>query len=335
MNVLITGAAGFIGFHAVRRLLGQVDSIVGIDNINNYYSTELKHSRLRELGVNISDIGWNTFTDSSLDKSFRFMKMDLSDKENLFNLFKSEKFDIVLNLAAQAGVRNSITNPDTYIQSNIVGFYHILEACRTFSIKHLIHASSSSVYGLNSKIPFSEEDNTDQPISLYAASKKSNELMAHAYSHLYNFSVTCLRFFTVYGPWGRPDMAPMLFADAISKKKTIKVFNEGNMSRDFTYVDDIVEGLARIVLLKYKATPSFKVLNLGNGSPINLMDFIRILEKELNEVGDKIYLPMQDGDVPRTWANIDQLNNVLYYKPQINIEEGVKRFVSWYKSYMK
>jgi UDP-glucuronate 4-epimerase len=335
MKVLITGAAGFIGFHAVRRLLGQVDNIVGIDNINDYYSIELKHSRLRELGVNINDIGWNTFTNSNLDKSFRFMKMDLSDRENLFNLFESEKFDIVLNLAAQAGVRNSITNPDTYIQSNVVGFYHILEACRAFNIKHLIHASSSSVYGLNSTIPFSEKDNTDQPISLYAASKKSNELMAHAYSHLYNFPVTCLRFFTVYGPWGRPDMAPMLFTDAISKKKTIKVFNEGNMSRDFTYIDDIVEGIARIVLLKNRATPSFKILNIGNGSPVNLMDFIKILEKELNEVGEKIYLPMQIGDVPRTWANIEQLNNVLYYKPQINIEEGVKRFVSWYKLYMK
>jgi len=283
MKVLVTGSAGFIGFHTVNELIEQGFDVVGLDNINDYYSPQLKYARLLEAGIEQEFIKWYKPVQSIKCPAYRFVRMNLEDKQQLFSLFQEEKFDYVINLAAQAGVRYSIENPDVYVQSNIVGFHYILEACRNFPPKHLVHASSSSVYGANAKIPFSEEDKVDSPVSLYAATKKSNELMAHAYSHLYSIPITCLRFFTVYGPWGRPDMAPMLFAKAITEGKPIKVFNNGNMERDFTYVGDIVNGVVKTMKTIFSEKPEYRVLNIGNGAPVNLMEFIRQLGKELKK----------------------------------------------------
>lgn len=335
MKVLVTGSAGFIGFHTVNKLLKDGFDVVGLDNINDYYSPQLKYARLKEAGIDQEDIKWYQLSQSSANPNYRFVRMSLEDKQQLFSLFQSESFDYVINLAAQAGVRYSIENPDVYVQSNIVGFHYILEACRYFPVKHLVHASSSSVYGANAKIPFSEEDKVDSPVSLYAATKKSNELMAHAYSELYKIPITCLRFFTVYGPWGRPDMAPMLFAKAISDSKPIKVFNNGDMERDFTYVDDIVNGVVKVAVAETNNSENYRVLNIGNGSPVNLMEFILELEQGIGRPALKNFMPMQPGDVPRTWADQNYLESFIGYKPEINLKTGISKFVEWYKTYTK
>jgi len=337
MKILVTGAAGFIGFHLCRSLLRKGHTVVGLDNINNYYDVNLKYARLNELGIVRGEA--EMFLSKSIgdlfNDSFEFVRMNLEDRENLPVLFNENKFDMICNLAAQAGVRYSIENPESYIDSNIVGFLNILECCRHNKIKHLLYASSSSVYGENKKVPFSTSDNVDHPISLYAATKKSNELMAHTYSHLYNIPTTGMRFFTVYGPWGRPDMAPMLFSEAISKGQSIKVFNNGNMSRDFTYIDDIVNGIE--ILLK--SAPNiderkvpYRVSNIGNGDPQSLGGFIKALETSFGIESKKEYLPMQPGDVPQTWADISEMES-LGYSSRVGVNEGVSRFVKWYRAF--
>jgi UDP-glucuronate 4-epimerase len=331
MKVLVTGSAGFIGFHTVNKLLSEGFEVVGLDNINDYYSPQLKYARLKEAGIHPENVKWYQLVESNLNASYRFVRMNLEDKQQLFSLFHNERFDYVINLAAQAGVRYSIENPDIYVQSNILGFHYILEACRNYPVKHLVHASSSSVYGANAKIPFSEDDKVDSPVSLYAATKKSNELMAHAYSHLYNIPTTCLRFFTVYGPWGRPDMAPMLFAKAITDEKPIKVFNNGEMERDFTYVGDIVNGVVATTKTEFFDTFKYRVLNIGNGSPINLMNFISELEICFNKVAIKNFMPMQAGDVPKTWASQDKLEEITKYKSEITLSQGIREFTKWFK----
>lgn len=336
MKILVTGSAGFIGFHTVNKLLLAGHEVVGLDNINDYYSPDLKYARLQEAGIRREDIKWYKLIPSRLNLSYKFIRMNLEDKQQLFTLFQFENFDYVINLAAQAGVRYSIENPDVYIQSNILGFHYILEACRSFPVKHLVHASSSSVYGANAKVPFSEEDKVDSPVSLYAATKKSNELMSHSYSHLYKIPITCLRFFTVYGPWGRPDMAPMLFAQAISNDRPIQVFNNGEMERDFTYVGDIVNGVVKTTLTEFdEIYPKYRVLNIGNGAPVNLMEFISELEKSLGKKAIKNFMPMQAGDVPRTWADQEYLQKATQYKPEVNLAEGIEAFASWYKQYFQ
>ena len=339
MKILITGAAGFIGFHLAKALLEKGHVIVGLDNINDYYDVNLKYARLNELGIarNDAEIFLKVSESEKYKTSFQFVRMNLEDRQELPGLFTVHQFDVVVNLAAQAGVRYSIENPNAYIDSNIVGYLNILECCRHHKIKHLLYASSSSVYGENKKVPFSTEDNVDHPISLYAATKKSNELMAYTYSHLYDIPTTGLRFFTVYGPWGRPDMAIYLFADAISKDKTIKVFNNGNMSRDFTYIDDIIKGIE--ILLENPPTktqekPAYRISNIGNGSPESLGDFIKAIETSFGKEAKKEYLPMQDGDVPQTWADVSELEK-LGYKSSVGIKGGVEQFVIWYKNYNK
>jgi UDP-glucuronate 4-epimerase len=337
MKILVTGAAGFIGFHLSKALLDNGHDVYGIDNINNYYDINLKLSRLKELGISSSEamvFFQESRSDIYLDK-FTFVRMDLEAKKELSKLFEKQKFDVVCNLAAQAGVRYSIDNPDAYIQSNIVGFLNILECCRHNEIKHLLYASSSSVYGANKKVPFFEKDSVDHPISLYAATKKSNELMAHTYSHLYNIPTTGLRFFTVYGPWGRPDMAPMLFADAISNNRSINVFNHGNMSRDFTYIDDIVSGIELLLDNPPKRIgedPLYRIFNIGNGNPQSLEDFINAVELNLSRVAEKKYLPMQPGDVPKTWADISKINE-LGYQSKTTMKDGVSKFILWFQQY--
>lgn len=347
-KILITGTAGFIGFHLAKRLLDEGYSVVGIDNINDYYDVNLKYARLAETGIYAPEetdhsggknriyqsIQFHQVIKSITYPEYHFIRMNLEDKKELMSLFETEKFDVVVNLAAQAGVRYSIENPDAYIQSNIVGFLNILEACRHYPVKHLIYASSSSVYGANAKIPFSEEDKVDNPVSLYAATKKSNELMAHTYSHLYKIPTTGLRFFTVYGPWGRPDMAPMLFADAISNNRPIKVFNNGEMERDFTYIDDIIEGIVCLIdqqPVTSNQQPAYAIFNIGNGSPVNLLEFIETMENALGKPAQKIMMPMQDGDVIQTWADTSKLVNSIKIKPNSTINTGVKRFVVWFK----
>lgn len=333
MKVLVTGAAGFIGFHCCLRLLREGHEVVGLDNINDYYQIELKKDRLKQLGIMIEDAGIDETYESALFKNkFRFYRMDLDNRKELPDIFAKERIDVVCHLAAQAGVRYSLENPEAYIDSNIVGFLNILECCRHHSINHLVYASSSSVYGMNAKIPFSTTDRTDNPISLYAATKKSNELMAHTYSHLYGFPTTGLRFFTVYGPWGRPDMAVYLFTDAIANNRPIKVFNNGDMERDFTYIDDIVEGIIRIVLHPKKDAQA-KVYNIGNSKTERLGDFISTIEKHLKKEAKKEMLPMQAGDVQRTWANVDGLKEDYGYEPNTSINKGVKAFVEWYTRY--
>jgi len=334
MKILVTGAAGFIGFHVCKQLLERGEEVTGIDNMNDYYDVSLKEARLSML---LPYAG------------FRFVRMDIADRSAMEELFRTGAFEKVVNLAAQAGVRYSLINPHAYIESNIVGFTNILEGCRHNGVKHLVYASSSSVYGANETMPFSVHDNVDHPLSLYAASKKANELMAHTYSHLYNLPTTGLRFFTVYGPWGRPDMALFLFTDAIVNNKPIKVFNFGKHRRDFTFVDDITEGIIRT--LDHTAEPNpewsglkpdpgtsrapWRVYNIGNSSPVDLMDYIKAIEDQLGRTAEKEYLPLQPGDVPDTYADVDQLMQDVNYKPETTVQQGIKRFVAWYKEYYK
>lgn len=332
MKYLVTGAAGFIGNFVAERLCDEGHTVIGLDNLNDYYDPNLKLARLKRL-----------------DKfeNFIFVKLDLADRQGMETLFSEQQFDRVIHLAAQAGVRYSIENPMAYIDSNLVGMATILEGCRHNKVEHLVYASSSSVYGMNEKMPFSTDDAVDHPVSLYAATKKSNELMAHSYSHLYDLPTTGLRFFTVYGPWGRPDMAPFLFTDAILNDREIKVFNHGKMKRDFTYIDDIVEGIVRIqnvVPLRNAENPNtspasskapYKVFNIGNNEPIALMTFIEAIEKAANKEAAKNYMPMQAGDVPATFADIDSLKAEVGFKPDTNIEFGMQQFVDWFKEYYK
>ena len=353
MKVLVTGAAGFIGSKLAYVLSERGDEVVGLDNINDYYDVRLKYGRLNECGISKSENNYSfgEVIRSTKFSNYKFVRLGIEDTDSLKQLFENEKFDKVVNLAAQAGVRYSITNPYAYLESNLVGFLNILECCRNFQIKHLVYASSSSVYGLNSKVPFSEEDKVDNPVSFYAASKKSNELMAHAYSKLYGFAVTGLRFFTVYGPWGRPDMAPMLFAEAISKGEAIKVFNNGNLSRDFTYIDDIVEGIMRVMQSPPEKKngedglpiPPYAVYNIGNNQPENLLDFVDILQQELIRAGvlpedydfeaHKELVPMQKGDVEVTYADVEELVKDFGFKPNTSLREGLRRFAEWYHSF--
>lgn len=332
MKLLLTGTAGFIGHSLTKKLL-EINpdiEIVGLDNINDYYELRLKYARLADLGFSQSDIVYGKKIISTCYKRSSFVQLGLEDKESIDKLFEVEKFDIVCNLAAQAGVRYSIENPYTYIESNIVGFMNILEACRHYPVQHLVYASSSSVYGMNEKVPFSEEDKVDSPVSLYAASKKSNELMAHAYSNLYKIPTTGLRFFTVYGPWGRPDMAPFLFTKAIVDNKPIKVFNNGNMLRDFTYIDDIVDGVIKTLTHIPQSEVPYKIYNIGNSKPVKLMDFIREIEKALNKEAQKVFISMQPGDVYQTYADTSSLEHDVNFKPDTSVEEGVRSFVDWY-----
>lgn len=337
MKILVTGAAGFIGFYVSKVLLSKGHKVVGLDNINDYYDVNLKYSRLNELGINKNEASEFKVMCKSESKDFTFVRMNLEDREELPKLFENEKFDIVCNLAAQAGVRYSLENPETYVDSNLVGFLNILECCRNNTIKHLVYASSSSVYGMNKKIPFSTDDNVDHPISLYAATKKSNELMAHTYSHLFKIPTTGLRFFTVYGPWGRPDMAMFLFTDAIVNDRPIKVFNHGNMERDFTYIDDIVEGVIRIIekppVKRIETNELYKVYNIGNNNSVKLLDFIKEIEFNLDKVAAKNMMEMQPGDVERTWADVDELIKDYDYSPNTSIKDGVKSFIDWFKNY--
>lgn len=336
MKILVTGAAGFIGFHLCRVLLKEGHEVVGLDNINDYYNVNLKYGRLKELGIDRvkAAVFYNLVASevSAYKESFGFVRMNLEDKDELVTLFKNQNFDIVCNLAAQAGVRYSLENPDAYVQSNIVGFLNILECCRNHSMKHLVYASSSSVYGANTKTPFETSDSVDHPVSLYAATKKSNELMAHTYSHLYKVPTTGLRFFTVYGPWGRPDMAPILFADAISKKQPIKVFNYGDMQRDFTYINDIVEGVRRVIEKSTGDRDLYKIYNIGNSKTVRLLDFIEEIEANIGEKAVKQMLPIQPGDVEKTWANIDDFKRDYDYAPSVNINEGIASFIKWFKN---
>ncbi|NQW59129.1 MAG: NAD-dependent epimerase/dehydratase family protein [Polynucleobacter sp.] len=331
MKVLITGTAGFIGFHAASKFLAAGFEVTGIDNINDYYDTDLKYDRLKESGIAKADVHYNASVRSSKWPKYKFLKLDLEDTENIDKLFHDNKFDVVIHLAAQAGVRYSLTNPRSYIQSNIVGFMNILEASRHNQVKRLVYASSSSTYGMSPKEMLSVTDNTDAPVSLYAATKKSNELMAHVYSHLYGYETIGLRFFTVYGPWGRPDMAPILFADAILNDKILRVFNHGEMQRDFTYIDDIVEGLFSIS--QVKLSKKYNVFNIGNNKPVQLLDFIKILEYELNKDAEKEFCELQPGDVIATWADIKEFIAATGYEPKMNIQKGVSLFVDWYKKY--
>jgi UDP-glucuronate 4-epimerase len=332
MKVLVTGAAGFIGMHVCERLLARGDEVIGVDNLNDYYDVALKEARLARLTPN---------------PRFRLSRLDIADREGIAALFASERPQRVINLAAQAGVRYSLQNPHAYVDSNVVGFVNILEGCRHNGIEHFIYASSSSIYGGNERMPFSEHDNVDHPVSLYAATKKANELMAHTYSHLFNLPTTGLRFFTVYGPWGRPDMSPILFARAILEDRPIDVFNHGKMQRDFTYIDDIAEGVMRILDRPPQANPDFdkqtpdpatswapyRVFNIGNHQPVELMTFIEALEKALGKTANKNFLPMQNGDVPATYADTSEFKRATGFSPQTSMADGVRRFVDWYRSY--
>jgi UDP-glucuronate 4-epimerase len=335
-KILVTGAAGFIGFHVSKKLIDLGFEVYGIDNLNAYYDVKLKLDRLKELGIDTQSELFMRQQEvkSGSNESFRFSQMDLVDEHRLDHLFLKEKFDAVINLAAQAGVRYSIENPKAYIQANVVGFMNILEACRSNQIKHLIYASSSSVYGNQQKVPFSEKDRVDHPISLYAATKKSNELMAHVYSHLYGLKTTGLRFFTVYGPWGRPDMAPFLFTKAILSETPIKVFNNGDLMRDFTYIEDIVKGIIE-VLITDKIQENYNIYNIGNNTPVKLLDFIQAVEGACNKKAQLDFYPMQDGDVYQTFADIEDLKAVTGYIPKVKINEGIQEFVNWYKAYFK
>jgi len=331
LKILVTGAAGFIGFHLTEKLVSLGHAVTGIDNINDYYDVNLKMLRLAHSGIRREEIEYGKKAASSTLAGFHFIKLDLTDRERIFSLFAEERFDCVCNLAAQAGVRYSLENPHAYIDSNIFGFINILEACRNFPVKHLVFASSSSVYGLNEKVPFSVADTTDHPISLYAATKKSNEMMAHTYSHLFNIPATGLRFFTVYGPWGRPDMAYFKFARAIINNKPIEIYNNGDMLRDFTYIDDIVEGtVAAISRIPPQSSAPFALYNLGNNRPEKLMDFIEALENALGRKSEKVFLGMQAGDVPVTMADIDETRRDFGWEPKTPIAEGLKLFADWF-----
>jgi UDP-glucuronate 4-epimerase len=329
VKVLVTGIAGFIGFHVAKRLFSEGYSVVGIDNLNDYYDVQLKKDRLKELGV----IEFNQTWESS-NSGLSFIKMDLQEKDALLNLFSENSFDYVIHLAAQAGVRYSLSEPQRYVDSNITGFLNILECCRLNPVKHLIFASSSSVYGSNTKIPFSESDRTDTPISMYAATKKANELMAHTYSHLFKVPCTGLRFFTVYGPWGRPDMAMHLFTSAIMKGEAIDIFNHGEMSRDFTYVDDVVESVLRVMLKPNdNAIPPMSVFNVGRNEPQRITEFISEIENQTNKKASKNFVALQPGDVVETYADSVSLFKYVHYQPTVTIKEGVSKFVQWFKSY--
>jgi UDP-glucuronate 4-epimerase len=330
-NILITGIAGFIGYSLTATLLNLGNKIIGIDNLNNYYDVNLKLNRLRELGFNIEDINKKSVLISDLDNNLYFEKLTLEDNLGIEKLFNNYDIDIVINLAAQAGVRYSITNPEVYISSNILGFSNLIELSKKYSVKHFIFASSSSVYGNSSTAPFKENDNTDNPVSLYAATKKSNEIIATAYHNLFGMNITGLRFFTVYGPWGRPDMAPMLFLKSLFSNEPINVFNKGKLKRDFTYIDDIVDGIKKILFSDLN--PDFRIYNIGNNSPTELLHFISLLEKETNKKFKTNYLPMQSGDVFETYADISNLSNDFGYKPTTNIETGVSKFINWYSEY--
>jgi len=351
-KILVTGTAGFIGFHVAKKLLERGDEVVGLDNINDYYDVNLKYGRLKELGIereameNRSGMPLEHQSSTRYEKH-RFYRLDLADTEKVYQLFEREKFDAVCNLAAQAGVRYSLENPHAYVQSNVVGFMNILEGCRNTHVKNLCFASSSSVYGLNKSQPFQTSDHTDHPVSLYAATKKSNEMMAHTYAHLYGIQTTGLRFFTVYGPWGRPDMAPMLFADAILNDRPINVFNHGKMSRDFTYIDDIVDGIVKVLdkpALSSKmfdaeypdpslSSAPYRIYNIGNHAPVPLMEFIEILEKALGKKAQRNYMEMQPGDVESTYADTAALMEEFNYKPNTPLGEGIDAFVKWYKAF--
>ncbi|NVK49965.1 MAG: NAD-dependent epimerase [Cyclobacteriaceae bacterium] len=349
MKYLVTGTAGFIGFHVSKRLIERGDEVVGLDVINDYYDVNLKFDRLAHLGVDRDQIEFGELATSTKHLNFKFIRLDLAKKDPLMKLFEEEGFDVVIHLAAQAGVRYSLTHPEVYIESNIIAFLNILECCRFHPVKHLVYASSSSVYGSNEKMPFSTSDSVDHPISLYAASKKSNELMAHTYSHLFGIPTTGLRFFTVYGPWGRPDMALFLFTEAILEGKPIQVFNYGKMKRDFTYIDDIVEGVLKVADRPAKPNPDFdpqhpdpgssrdpfKIYNIGNSSPVLLMDYIHAIEKGLGKEAKMDLLPLQPGDVPASHADVEDLIRDTGYKPNTSIEEGVKAFTDWYLDYYK
>jgi len=334
MKILVTGSAGFIGFHTCLKLIEQGHHVYGIDNINDYYEPKLKFDRLRELGFNESETKlFKHELQSNRFNSLRFSRIDLEDFDSIDKLFKKEKFNVVCHLAAQAGVRYSIENPKAYVDCNIIGFFNILEGCRNHKVNHLVYASSSSVYGENKKVPFKTSDNVDCPISLYAATKKSNELMAHSYGHLYGFKTTGLRFFTVYGPWGRPDMAYYLFTEAILKNKPIKLFNNGKMKRDFTYIDDIVNGVSKVIEKNIDSREHYKIYNIGNNKTVTLEDFITTIEKSIGKKAIIEIYPMQKGDVSKTFADIDELIKDYNYEPSYTIKEGLSKFVEWYLNY--
>lgn len=345
MKILVTGAAGFIAHHLISLLLAEEHEVVGVDSINDYYDVSLKYARLKQNGIDKTNITYGESVNSSSHSNYLFIKADLTDKKLIRDVFKTNNFDIVCNLAAQAGVRHSIENPYAYIDANISGFLNILESCKEFEPANLVYASSSSVYGLNSELPFCEDHPVDHPISLYAATKRANELFAHTYSHLFNIHTNGLRFFTVYGPWGRPDMALFKFTRAAMEGHKIKVFNNGDMLRDFTYVDDIVDGIYKVMQIKQSnnldisnitassSTANFKVYNIGNNSPVKLGRFIELIEEYTGKYIQKEYLPMQDGDVQKTYADISYLKNDTGYKPSTSVEVGIKNFVEWYKAY--
>ena len=349
MKILVTGTAGFIGFHLAKKLLERGNEIIGIDNINDYYDVNLKYARLNELGIEQKAIQESSEIVSNKYKNHKFYKINLSDKGAMDTLFKTEQFNAVVNLAAQAGVRYSLENPHAYIQSNVVGFLNILEGCRNYDVKNLAYASSSSVYGLNESQPFKTTDKTEHQVSIYAATKKSNEMMAHTYAHLYGIQTTGLRFFTVYGPWGRPDMAPMLFTDAILNDRPIKVFNNGEMSRDFTYIDDIVDGIIKVIDNPAKpnkewdakdpeinsSSAPYKIYNIGNNAPLPLMTFIETVENALGKKAKKNFMPMQDGDVVSTYADVNGLMDDFGYKPDTKLANGISEFVKWYREFFR
>jgi UDP-glucuronate 4-epimerase len=351
MKILVTGTAGFIGHNLAKKLLERGDEVVGIDNINDYYDVNLKYGRLEDLGIDTElfkeNPSANDYQHSAKYPAHRFLKLDLSDRTGMEKLFEEEKFDAVCNLAAQAGVRYSLENPHAYVDANVVGFLNILEGCRNTGVKNLCYASSSSVYGLNKSQPFRTSDHTDHPVSLYAATKKSNEMMAHTYAHLYGIQTTGLRFFTVYGPWGRPDMAPMLFTDAILHDRPIKVFNYGDMSRDFTYIDDITDGVIKVIDHPAESNPDwdpehptpesssapYRLYNIGNNQPVSLMKFIETIEEKLGKKAQKEMLPMQPGDVQSTYADVSGLIHEMGYKPDTPLDEGIEKFVRWYRKF--
>lgn len=347
MKILVTGAAGFIGSATVKALLERNHEVVGLDNLNSYYDTGLKYARLADAGIAQTAIRENVMVQSMTANGYRFTKTDLTDRIRMNELFASEQFDIVINLAGQAGVRYSIENPFAYVESNVLGFLNILENCRRHPVRHLIYASSSSIYGMSDHVPYTEGDKTDSPVSLYAATKKSDELMAHSYSHLYGIPATGVRFFTVYGPWGRPDMAPFIFLSSVLEDKPIRVFNHGEMERDFTYIDDIVEGVVRLLPLAPKPDPQWdaatpdpatssapwRIYNIGNNQTVELNDFIAALEEALGKKAIRDLLPMQPGDVEATWANIDALSQATGFAPVTPLKTGIERFVAWFKEY--
>ncbi|EDM38341.1 putative udp-glucuronic acid epimerase [Pedobacter sp. BAL39] len=347
MKVLVTGTAGFIGFHVAKYLLERGDEVVGIDNINDYYDVSLKYRRLEETGITKGDIHYGELLQSSRYENYHFAKLDITDHGRLKKIFKGCHFDAVCHLAAQAGVRYSLSNPKAYVDANIVGFLNILECCRLHKTRHLVYASSSSVYGLNEQMPFSVEHHADHPVSLYAASKRSNELMAHSYSHLFGLPTTGLRFFTVYGPWGRPDMALFIFTKAMMEKQAIDIYNHGRMKRDFTYISDIVSGIVGTLDRPAKADPDwsgllpnpsnscvpYRLFNIGRGQSVSLMDFITEIEHNTGCEAIRNYLPLQSGDVAETWADISKIQEVMNYAPKVSVTEGVQHFVAWYKDF--